>query len=347
MSRIDRRIQEVIRNLRQNMISVIIIAYKRRQYIESCILSAATQKLPREKYEIIVVKDYVDAKIDKLIEETGSKSILVDEKLYGIKLAQAIGIARGEIICCLDDDDLFTYDKLHVIDSLFTNDERLVFVHNGHRTLSSNIHAKKALHNSSKLRIYYDTEKHSKYRLNKLIRSNPHFNSSSISFRKKIFNRELFINYELMGGYDTILFILALSSEGVILNIPDILTVYRVHDSTSMIVSQLSHFFCFKLRWFQNYKNSLLITKVAISSATKISINFTECLLKESLAHLLILSNENLRRLSALKMIKELINCHCYIPNLKLFYLLAIVVLYGISPNFSRTLYYINYKKNI
>ena len=329
------------------MISVIIIAYKRRQFIESCILSATTQKLARDKYEIIVVKDYVDAKIDKLIEETGSKSILIDEKPYGRKLAQAIDIARGEIICCLDDDDLFTYDKLNVINSLFAKDERLVFVHNGHRTLSSNIHAKKVIHNSSKTKLYYDTKKPSKYKLNRLIQSNPHFNSSSISFRKDIFNRELFLNYDLVGGYDTILFILALSSGGIILSTPEILTVYRVHDSTSIIVSQLSDFFRFKVRWFQNYKKSLLITRAAISNDSMISSHFTECLLIESISNLLILNEENSSRLSALRMIKQLNNCCCCIPTLKLGFLLALLILYTISPNFSRTLYYINYRRNI
>jgi len=47
-------------------ISVIVTAYKRRQYLYNALLSLKAQTLSRNKYEVIVVKDFEDPQIDTL-----------------------------------------------------------------------------------------------------------------------------------------------------------------------------------------------------------------------------------------------------------------------------------------
>jgi glycosyltransferase involved in cell wall biosynthesis len=49
------------------MISVIIIAYNRKRYIINAINSALNQTLSKDKYEIIVIKNFNDNVIDKFI----------------------------------------------------------------------------------------------------------------------------------------------------------------------------------------------------------------------------------------------------------------------------------------
>jgi len=64
-------------------ISVIVTAYKRRQYLYNALLSLKAQTLSRNKYEVIVVKDFEDPQIDNLIKEMGWKSIYSNEEYQG------------------------------------------------------------------------------------------------------------------------------------------------------------------------------------------------------------------------------------------------------------------------
>ncbi len=49
------------------LITVIIVAYKRKEYIIEAIKSALNQTLNKEYYEIIVIKNFIDKNIDTLI----------------------------------------------------------------------------------------------------------------------------------------------------------------------------------------------------------------------------------------------------------------------------------------
>ena len=50
-------------------ISVIITAYKRKEFILGAVNSVINQSLEKSKYEIIVVKNYLDNTIDKFLNE--------------------------------------------------------------------------------------------------------------------------------------------------------------------------------------------------------------------------------------------------------------------------------------
>jgi glycosyltransferase involved in cell wall biosynthesis len=96
-------------------ISVIATAYRRRQYLYNALLSVKAQTLPRDKYEVIVVKDFEDPQVDSLIKEMGWRSVYSDSEFQGRMYLNGLKEASGDVIAFLDDDDLYAPNKLEYV----------------------------------------------------------------------------------------------------------------------------------------------------------------------------------------------------------------------------------------
>jgi glycosyltransferase involved in cell wall biosynthesis len=79
--------------------------------------SVLHQTLKRDSYEIIVVKNYLD--YDELLEAKGVRHYYIQNTWLSAKLAKGIEEAKGDIICFLDDDDLFKPTKLESVNKVF------------------------------------------------------------------------------------------------------------------------------------------------------------------------------------------------------------------------------------
>ena len=101
-------------------LSVIVTAYNRKEFLLEALQSAVNQTLKRDKYEIICIKNFKDAKIDKYIKDNGIISILEKEKPVGEYLYIATKKAKGKVLVFLDDDDLFSKDKLKRVHFAFS-----------------------------------------------------------------------------------------------------------------------------------------------------------------------------------------------------------------------------------
>ncbi|MFP3287223.1 MAG: glycosyltransferase [Acidilobus sp.] len=62
----------------QPYISVIVTAYNRRRYLPFALRSLETQTLPRDKFEVIVVKNFYDKESDDIISRNGWKDVYND-----------------------------------------------------------------------------------------------------------------------------------------------------------------------------------------------------------------------------------------------------------------------------
>ncbi|AAT42912.1 glycosyltransferase [Picrophilus oshimae] len=89
-----------------HFISVIVTAYNRSEYLLDAVKSALNQTLSKEKYEIIVIKNYNDDNIDEFLNKNNIKNIIMDGTI-GEYLYKGINESKGDIISFLDDDDLF------------------------------------------------------------------------------------------------------------------------------------------------------------------------------------------------------------------------------------------------
>ena len=100
-------------------ISVIIPVFNRVNFVKEAIDSVINQTLEKEKYEIIVVTN-VDVPL-----KDGIKIVKSENKWQGAFIYDGIKEAQGEIICPLDDDDLFLPNKLKVVYDTFRKNSNI------------------------------------------------------------------------------------------------------------------------------------------------------------------------------------------------------------------------------
>jgi glycosyltransferase involved in cell wall biosynthesis len=208
------------------LISVIVTAHNRKKYLLEAVNSVLNQTLPREDYEIIVVKNFKD--YDDYLKEKGVKTIIVGDQGQGMDCISGLNIAEGEIISFLDDDDLFLPKKLEKIKKIFQDDD-VGYYHNAYEKFlektpkNLNINLKKDYNYT----VINNEEKQKK--LSFMHSYNNLYNSSSISVRKDLLKN----NYDYLGKInhtvDTFIFYLSLISNKKMIFDPEVLTLYRVH----------------------------------------------------------------------------------------------------------------------
>jgi glycosyltransferase involved in cell wall biosynthesis len=113
----------------QSVISVIVIAHNRKTFIRDAIDSISHQTLERDRFEVIVVKNFKDKAIDEAIKSYGYINLFTDKINLGEKLITGLQYCRGDIITFLEDDDVYADDRLKVVSSVF-HEDRINYFHN-------------------------------------------------------------------------------------------------------------------------------------------------------------------------------------------------------------------------
>ncbi len=183
-------------------LSIIISAYKNRGFLKEAIISCINQNVDKKFYEIIIVKNFEDKDIDKLIKDNKIISIFSNDSSLSGKIISGLKISKGEIISFLDDDDKFTEDKIKTIIDNFSANKDLVYFHN----------SVKAINFNGEEIGYYNY--------------NPDFNMSSISIKKNIIDIKKLGN--VYKSIDTFMYMEALESGKKITISDNKLTYYRV-----------------------------------------------------------------------------------------------------------------------
>lgn len=237
-------------------ISVIITAYNRRKFLLEAVQSVLNQTLGREKYEIIVIKNFRDDTIDKLAEENHIKNIMMND-IIGNYLYKGITEARGNIISFLDDDDIFFQNKLEVVYNIFKSNSKLVFYHN----LPQFIDELKTPLNKSGNALS--------------------FNLSCISIKKNIVNLQNIKNIYIL--QDSFMLYSAFESNGLIISGKQLLSYYRLHNSASnfngsnvtkiQFKNKLNQTFISQLEVFENYFKSRKAKKYIINYMVTLKLN--------------------------------------------------------------------------
>lgn len=187
-------------------ITVVITAYNRRDFLEGAINSVLNQTLDRDKFEVIIVKNYSDEVSDNIIRKNGLKQIVMEGEI-GKYLFAAVQASRGRVVSFLDDDDKFEKNKLEVVYDKFTNEDDLVYLHNGATFMSD------------------------EGKVLNIKNNHPDFNLSSISVRKDLLNLPLIDKIE--AGQDTFFYYMCRDTEGKVKSIDARLTLYTRHESRS------------------------------------------------------------------------------------------------------------------
>ncbi|MEM3710474.1 MAG: glycosyltransferase family 2 protein, partial [Thermoprotei archaeon] len=219
----------------QPFISVIITAYNRKEYLHEAIKSVLAQTLPRAQFEVVVVKNF-DTPEDDAYKKQGINLIHLDEASYGKKLLAALRVCRGQIICLLDDDDLYLPRKLSFIASTFSRNPRLGYLHHLQQSIDEQGRPLGKIPFGVKpddlVKTTLDTAHE---RANALL--NPYYwgNDSSIVIRRDILLKYAGFLDKLIGAADNFMFTLALISNSEILCTKEVLSLYREHSNSSSV----------------------------------------------------------------------------------------------------------------
>lgn len=210
------------------MITVIITAYNRRDYLIHALKSALNQSLIPGSYEIVVVKNFQEKEVDELIISSSRlnnvKSILM-EGTIGDFLYEGIMHSSGDILSFLDDDDVFLETKLEHVQKAFSEDDELVYYKHRARFMDKN------------------------GSLIDRIDKGPNFNLSTISVKKDIVY--LRTVKKVLIGSDNYMFYNALDSSGRIKVSENILSFYRYHGSTTSTITSFERFLKSQLMRFE------------------------------------------------------------------------------------------------
>ncbi len=109
---------------------MIVTAFNRKEFLLSAIYSVLNQTLDKSKYEIIVLKNFQDEKIDGIIKGMNGVSLRLGTEIIGSYLFAGIERSSGDIIVFLDDDDEFMKDKLQTIYEVFSSSPEIGYYHN-------------------------------------------------------------------------------------------------------------------------------------------------------------------------------------------------------------------------
>lgn len=121
-------------------VSVVVTAHDRREFLRDAVESVLSQSVSPTEYEVIVVKFLHDEALDSWLESRRPHvRTVTDENLpkLGQKLARGIELARGQVVCFLEDDDRFLPGKLATVVARFRQDPSLVYYRNRNRFIDT------------------------------------------------------------------------------------------------------------------------------------------------------------------------------------------------------------------
>lgn len=225
-------------------ISVIISAFNRRNYLRDAVASVKRQTLGVDHFEVIFLTNFEVE--PELLVDLNSRQLHSSER-EGPAIAYAIEEAVGEIVCFLDDDDIWESTKLESVYSQFRTDLTIGYYHNNISVINEQGGVSKSpiyrsgINKMSKLqRIEVDATKATFRDIRRLVNLAIDFNNSSISILRSVLLKRL---EELRTSYssmDTFFFYSALASNYKIVGDGTILTKYRLHSKNTSGASSFS-----------------------------------------------------------------------------------------------------------
>jgi len=116
-------------------VSVIVGAYSREKYLLNAVRSLLAQTLPRDRFEIIVIKNFRSVDIDRELERVGATVLFDGEPRIGRWLRHAVQVSRAPIVTFCDDDDEFEPDRLERLLEVFRTHPDLGYYRNRVRVI--------------------------------------------------------------------------------------------------------------------------------------------------------------------------------------------------------------------
>ena len=109
-------------------LSVLVMAYMRKEFIVEALQSVLDQTIPRSDYEIVCVVGFHDDQISAFLDRNNIKEMFCDGRM-GQTIASGIAACSSDIVVFLEDDDKFRRDKLERVMQAFEM-HNCIYYHN-------------------------------------------------------------------------------------------------------------------------------------------------------------------------------------------------------------------------
>lgn len=211
------------------LISIIVTAYNRTEYLMTALLSALNQTLDRNLFEVILTKNFHNKNIDELAKR--ESVVLVDDhsEYQGEMLANAIKMSKGEILCFLEDDDYFYQEKLEILSAEYGANKGLGFFRDSLLYVDSEGNPMNRSTGNPINDMVCNPRDMTDKDVSNLLRKRLDFNLSSMSVRRIDLLPFLSTLSNLSIAPDSFMFYVALSSKNYMRFSTRKLTNYRVH----------------------------------------------------------------------------------------------------------------------
>jgi len=240
--------------LDQPYISVIVTAYNRRRYLPFALRSIEAQTLPRDRFEVIVVKNFDDKESDDIISRNGWKDVYEDSTYHGRKILVGLEESKGDVITFLEDDDMYVPERLEAIYRAFTSYDRLAYFHNSQKIIDDkgnllerpppSLPTSKNLIGGSTIIVDVDKLRGLAKRYNVSVidlalkvRASVWHNSSSLAVRRGVLEARRPLLRELPTAFDAFALASSLRAGGLLYFTDEKLTLYRVHGENWFLTS--------------------------------------------------------------------------------------------------------------
>ncbi|QPG49192.1 glycosyltransferase family 2 protein [Saccharolobus solfataricus] len=234
-------------------ISVIITAHNRRKYILDALGSVINNNLPKDKLEIIVVKNYkddvIDSEIDRLSKLYNVISLIENDFRLGAKISRGIKNCSGDVITFLEDDDLYLPDRLSNILQIFSNNN-IIFYHNmieiiGNRKIDeivSDYRHGQILVCENKRKIW-----------KQVASTEAKFNLSSMALRANLLSSWIDLISRINFAVDNALFYISLNEKGCLMIDPRVFTKFRISDKKDYIKNEREFHLFIAEKFYEDY----------------------------------------------------------------------------------------------
>lgn len=289
-------------------ISVIISAYNRKDFIMKAIKSALDQDIDKSKYEIIVIKNFVDKDLDRFLKKNSIKNILYKMEKDKFTMLPAIKSSKGEVLAFLDDDDEWKKGKLNKIYRLFCKNDKLGYYHNNYSFIDAYgkpfnsdirlIQRKKI----DKLKKYYIKNNKKDKKVWEIIEYGLFFNNSCVAMRRRIIVTSGLGSMPF--GVDLQLLYASLISKYDLFFDSDKLTRYRIHtNNVSMYYNKRSNKIDLIKQSIINDKKILNFVKIKEEPSIILSLTYS-ILWKKLVLDILMMNDISLTATDMIKFIK-------------------------------------------
>lgn len=207
-------------------VAVIIIAHNRRRFVGRAMDSVLHQALPADRLETVVVTNFQDPQIDSRCASMGAKAVVTDAVPQGAKVLAGLRNTTAPLVSILEDDDVYYPGKLSNIADFFRANPDVAYLHNNWKYFreESELDPRDSDWPIGMFPIRIGGKGPSRRCAGLRGLRAPYFNSSSVSFRRRILEPHLSkleqVNYIL----DVFLFFIALASAEDLLFSPQVLT---------------------------------------------------------------------------------------------------------------------------